>query len=849
MPTRSAGLVLLCAALIACGGGGAGGGGGANGGGAGGGGNGGGGQPNPNPKPAITSVSGVTLAFNAILPATISGSGFLSGSAVAIDNISVLPTQVSATQIELDLPASVQRVGDHTVTVFNPGPGGGTSNVGTLTVSNTVPSLQSISPPQATASDSELVLTLTGANFNTSTYVMFNGATSAGDLQYPVQVQTATQLQLRVPGFAAGTGGYLPVSVVNPGSGGGSSSALPFAMLSQAPVLDAQQTLYPLVRDGGNAPYALFGAGFNLSSAVRFDNVDVGVVSLGGVWGTEIGFTIPGTLLNSTGTFPLTVMNPAPGGGTATVEVDVVNPQPALASMTPAGAAAGAGALSVALTGSNFVPESVVYFNQQPLATTFDGATELTAQIPAALLAHDGVYPVSVDTPAPGGGVSQPLYFGGGAGGYAVAGAAMPGGTRTGFTSTLLADGRVLIAGGADAQGQATQSALLYDPRTASFSPTGNLQVARLLHTATLLPDGKVLIAGGMVQNGGTETAASFTAVSELYDPATGTFTATGSLGQARAGAMATLLPSGDVLVAGGFTLGTTGTAGSELYDEASGAFATGPGMSTDQLGRARENLLPTGKVLVSSPNGGYEADLYEPQQNAFAATGSQDEIQFLAPTAPLPNGDVVVAGGFTDYGQPVTYSNAERYQTALGLWEDVNPLQQPLFAESATLLPDGQVLFAGGSGFDALDGFLSADELFDPSLNQFRYTGGLPGTLLGHSATLLQDGTVLLVGGMGTASGAAVLFAPPPPAAPFTPTLAAAALKALPSGTWAIVRGNPFFPGVTVSLDGTAVPSIYLDTTLVSFELPSGVSAGTHTVTVANPGGQASAALSIDVP
>ena len=111
---------------------------------------------------------------------------------------------------------------------------------------------------------------------------------------------------------------------------------------------------------------------------------------------------------------------------------------------------------------------------------------------------------------------------------------------RVSQTSTLLPDGRVLIAGGST-----LKPAELYDPKTGKFSTTGSLITERWWHTATLLPDGQVLIAGG--NNGNPLTGA------ELYNPKTGAFSQTGFMIAARGYHTATLLRDGRVLVAGGF--------------------------------------------------------------------------------------------------------------------------------------------------------------------------------------------------------------------------------------------------------------------------------------------------------
>src|SRR2546426_1611805 len=142
---------------------------------------------------------------------------------------------------------------------------------------------------------------------------------------------------------------------------------------------------------------------------------------------------------------------------------------------------------------------------------------------------------------------------------------------RSGYTATLLRNGKVLVAGDSNAAG-ALASADLYDPSTGTWSVTGNLNFPRTGHSATLLQNGKVLVAGGYANGCCQESALTDTA--ELYDPATGGGRPTGNLKIIPTGHTATMLPNGKGLFAGGGRGGAfSATQTAELYEPATGTW------------------------------------------------------------------------------------------------------------------------------------------------------------------------------------------------------------------------------------------------------------------------------------
>jgi hypothetical protein len=328
-------------------------------------------------------------------------------------------------------------------------------------------------------------------------------------------------------------------------------------------------------------------------------------------------------------------------------------------------------------------------------------------------------------------------------------------------TATLLADGRVLIAGGNSLSHRTQSSAELYDPRSGTFTLTGNMAAPRVRHTATLLPDGRVLIAGGY----GSDAAL---ASAEIYNPGTGTFSAAGEMATARYQAIATLLQNGKVLLAGaGAGTGITPWCSAfgcsaELYDPETGTFAAARNRNFEGVDTA--TLLPNGRVLITrgyDQEGPYSsrAEFYDPSTGAFSATG-YPTTNHTGPTATLlMNGKVLLAGG--NYGNGSGSSIAELYDPASGAFSRTGHLTSARQQHSTTLLPDGGVLFAGGY-------ILSGDsaEIYNPREGSFSRTASMAVAREGHTATLLDDGRVLIAGGNnplspGAISSSADLYTP----------------------------------------------------------------------------------------
>ncbi len=190
-------------------------------------------------------------------------------------------------------------------------------------------------------------------------------------------------------------------------------------------------------------------------------------------------------------------------------------------------------------------------------------------------------------------------------------------------------------------------------------------------------------------------------------------------------------------------------------FTSASDALAQGETWAaTGSLNTARvrhtASLLPNGMVLVAggfnlSSGGLASAELYDPTTGTWSATGSLATVRYHHTASLLPNGMVLVAGGVDSSW---FFNSAELYDPASGTWTATGSLNTGRYLHTATLLPNGMVLVAGG--LDGSGWRLNSAELYDPASGTWTATGSLNTARWGHKATLLPNGIVLVAGGSG---------------------------------------------------------------------------------------------------
>jgi Kelch motif/Galactose oxidase, central domain len=229
----------------------------------------------------------------------------------------------------------------------------------------------------------------------------------------------------------------------------------------------------------------------------------------------------------------------------------------------------------------------------------------------------------------------------------------------------------------------------------------------------------------------------------------------TGAMTTPRAYHTATLLMDGRVLVVGGrIDVSATAMRGAELYDPVTGRWSATGDMAVPRFVHTA-TLLRDGRVLVAGGFGGgidgeaaqASAELYDPRTGSWSPTGGMSAARGAHTATLLPDGKVLVAGGSPNWGGS-QLATAEVYDPATGRWSPTASMHIARSAHSATALPRGEVLVAGGFGPGVERPLQDSAEVYDAASGRWSQTGSMNALRGYQTATLLSDGTVLVAGG-----------------------------------------------------------------------------------------------------
>lgn len=327
--------------------------------------------------PAISSISPTSAtAGGAAFTLTVNGSNFGGDSVVNFNGTALATTVASASQVTAAVPANlITTAGTFPVTLAT---GGVTSNSATFTV---VPNLTSISPTSATAGSSGFTLTVNGAGFTPGAVVQWNGSNLA------TSFVSSTQLRAPVLSNLIASPGTAQVTV---SSGGVTSNAVTFTILTPPTI----SSINPATVTAGGAAFTLTvnGSGFAGDSAVQWNGsaLSTNVLSL-----NEVTASVPASDISSQGSAQITVKS---GGVTSNSETLTIVAGPALSSLNPDTITAGSASFSLTADGTGFASGAVIEWNGSPLSTSFQSGNELTATVPANLVASVGTAQVSVSS-------------------------------------------------------------------------------------------------------------------------------------------------------------------------------------------------------------------------------------------------------------------------------------------------------------------------------------------------------------------------------------------------------------------------------------------------------------------
>ena len=335
----------------------------------------------------------------------VHGRYFVPGALIRWNGSAMPTVYVDSTHLTTTVPASLlAAAGTPAVTVFNPPPMGGQSAASPMTVEFMTPTMQS-NLPAATqwvdgSSDVTLPFRVTGRAFLRSAVVRLDG------LDLPTTWISEQEVGSVIPSSVLHRVGYssVTVRVTIPGLGSRESAPRQFAVSSPKPLVTGARPGVLLRRQ--TTRVTLAGVNF-MPQIVASRNGSARRVAF--VDPTQIQVMLDSTDVAETGSITLRLANPSPTIHEGSTTLAVVNPVPVATSLSPANVYVGGAAFTLSVSGSGFVPETIVRVNGSPRLTQFVSRNQLRAGIPASDLTQGGSLTITATSPSPGGGASDPL--------------------------------------------------------------------------------------------------------------------------------------------------------------------------------------------------------------------------------------------------------------------------------------------------------------------------------------------------------------------------------------------------------------------------------------------------------
>ena len=217
-----------------------------------------------------------------------------------------------------------------------------------------------------------------------------------------------------------------------------------------------------------------------------------------------------------------------------------------------------------------------------------------------------------------------------------------------------------------------------------------------------------------------------------------------GNLTQPRYQHVATLLPDGKVLIAGGYKEGIPNFTdvsnrhiSAEIFDPVTGTSSPTGNMT---VGRSTDHgiLLPDGLVLIIPRYHDFPIEIYDPHAARFNAVAKIPWYPPITTVNLLQSGKIFVT----------TQQHTAVFDPVASAFSPIVALEKTRKNHSATLLKDGRVLIVGGTRGGIDNELTGRNLIYEPSSNAFAEAGDLQVDRWGHTTVLLPDGRVLIVGG-----------------------------------------------------------------------------------------------------